>query len=124
MTPLERKLVTIAKLALEVLDELDTPPATATEEPSAKKAVKPKRKVRRKPQRRHASARRLRKTPKATAPLPPPLSPVKHRGRPKGAKDYICLTCKHGFRDVEPTGCANCGAKNFILKKDYNPDTL
>lgn len=74
----------------------------------------------------------LLKVPRKRAPIAPPeptqAEPLKKRtGRPKGALDYICLACKHGFRAVKPIHCPNpeCGAhSNFILKKDYNKETL
>jgi hypothetical protein len=55
--------------------------------------------------------------------LAPALRQPKRRGPPIYPQDYICLTCRHGFRAVNPTQCLNpkCGTvSNFVLKKLYN----
>lgn len=102
MTAHERVLITIAKLALEAIDlsNGDLPPPVATE------------------------AELIRRHKPASKPADVPRKPT---GRPKGALDYICLACKHGFRAVKPIYCPNpdCGAhSNFVLKKDYNREPL
>jgi hypothetical protein len=64
-----------------------------------------------------------RKEPDLSKTLAPPPRPPKRRGPPIYPQDYICLTCMHGFRAMNPTHCLNPKCEthsNFVLKKDYN----
>ena len=115
-----RALIAIARMALDAANlELNPivlpPPASETVPPE------PARKLRRK-------RRRFRKPWENVKPVRTSHTDMNpKRGRPKGALDYICLSCKHGFRAVHPVHCPNpeCGAQdNFVLKKEYNREEI